>query len=1049
MKFILSSILSMLAFASFAQVIDFKQVENYRARSIGPAGMSGRVTSIDVVRNQPEVIYIGTASGGVWKSTSGGISWTPIFDDQPIQNIGSIAIHQENPSIVWAGTGEGNPRNSQSSGAGIYKSVDAGKTWKLMGLEKTKTIHRIVLHPKDPNTIYVAATGSAWGPNSERGVFRSRDGGSTWKKVLYVNDTTGCADLVIDPSNPNKLIAGMWQYLRQPWFFESGGAGSGMYVSLDGGDNWSRRTEKNGMPKGELGRIGIAFAPSMPSRVYALIEAKENGLYRSDDGGANWKKVSSKNIGNRPFYYSEIYVDPKNENRIYNLYSLMSMSEDAGRTFEIVLPYSNVHPDHQAFYVHPDDPNFLINGNDGGLNISRDRGENWRFVSNLPLGQFYHINIDDDFPYNVYGGMQDNGSWVGPSSVLQRGGIRNSHWDELYFGDGFDVVPFPGNNRYGYAMSQGGNVAWYDIETGKTRFVQPNHPEGEELRFNWNAAIHQSSFSDSTLFFGSQYVHRSDNLGRDWKVISPDLTTNDSTKQKQAKSGGLTIDATRAENFTSILCIEQNPLDSNVLWVGTDDGRLNRSIDGGKTWTEHSASLKGLPKGSWIPQIVSSKSNREVLYVVANNYRRNDWKPYLYMSSNGGKTFSRLVSEGDLEGYCLSIQEDPVESKLLYLGTEQGLWISIDKGYTWSKFRNGLPAVSTMDMKVHPEGDLVLGTFGRAAFILDDLEPLRQLAREGEAMFSKDLILFKPPTAYQIMGIKPVSGPRFAGDSEFKGQNKNFGAMLSLWIRELEKEEESKDEEEEKKEEKTKKSKIELQVFDEKGKLIRTQKFSADTGFNRIYWDRRINGKRMYAHEKPKEKNIPGGAMAKPGTYGLKVSYGAFSDSNSVVLKPDPRIDYNEKEWNDWHMTLAEADSLKQIAKKAFNQMREVQEGMKSINAVKYAEMDLDIILKQEISDEIKSMSEGMKKIEDQMILPKDFTGYDHVTVRLNNRMGRMMNYLYAEQNEPNSNAQVEIDGAKKMLDSILAELGPILEKWESLRKKVNEANLMDLEAID
>jgi photosystem II stability/assembly factor-like uncharacterized protein len=381
---------------AFSQPLDMSLLEGFKIRNIGPAGMSGRVTSIDVVHSQPNVIYIGTASGGVWKSTSGGIKWAPIFDDEAVISIGALAINQNNTSEIWVGTGEGNPRNSHNSGAGIYKSLDGGKNWKLMGLENTKTIHRIYIHRDDPNTVYVGALGSAWGPNPERGVFRTKDGGKSWEKVLYMNDSTGCADLVVDPHNPNKLIAAMWEFGRKPWTFNSGGEGSGIYVSYDGGDSWEKRTSEDGLPEGNLGRVGLAIAPSKPNMVYALVEAKKNGLYKSTDGGFTWKLVSDKNIGNRPFYYADIFVDPQNENRIFNLWSRMSKSEDGGKTFE---RFGNgTHPDHHAFWVHPEQPSYMIEGNDGGLNISHDGGESWHFVENLPLAQFYHINYDMDVP---------------------------------------------------------------------------------------------------------------------------------------------------------------------------------------------------------------------------------------------------------------------------------------------------------------------------------------------------------------------------------------------------------------------------------------------------------------------------------------------------------------------------------------------------------------------------------------------------------------------------------------------------------------------------
>ena len=504
----------------FSQQLDLEKLKNIKPRSIGPAGMSGRVTAIDVVTNQPDIIYAGTASGGLWKSESGGIDWKPIFDDQAVASIGSVAIQQSNPDVIWAGTGEGNPRNSLTGGYGLYKSLDAGNTWKLVGLEKTRNIHKIIIDKDNPNTVYVGAIGSPWGEHPERGVFKTTDGGKTWKKSLFVNNKTGCADLVVDPSNPNKIIAAMWEHQRKPWTFNSGGEGSGMYITYNGGDDWKKLTSKDGLPKGNLGRVGLAIAPSNPKFVYALVEAKKNALYKSEDGGFKWKKVNDKSsgrgsggIGNRPFYYSDIFVDPINENRIYSVFTYVNVSEDGGRSFKQLMPaYGTslgVHPDHHAWWIHPTDPNFMIDGNDGGLNITRDRGKTWRFVENLPLAQFYHINVDMEFPYNVYGGMQDNGSWIGPAYVLKSQGIRNSYWQELMFGDGFDVIPDPKNSRFGYGMSQQGYVARYDRKTGNTKVIRPTHPNPDvKLRFNWNSAIALSPIDNETLYFGTQFVHR-------------------------------------------------------------------------------------------------------------------------------------------------------------------------------------------------------------------------------------------------------------------------------------------------------------------------------------------------------------------------------------------------------------------------------------------------------------------------------------------------------------------------------------------------------------
>ncbi|MEK6756739.1 MAG: hypothetical protein AABZ02_11360, partial [Bacteroidota bacterium] len=615
-----------------------------KARSIGPAGMSGRIGGIDAVASNPDIIFVGAATGGVWKSTSGGITWKPVFDDQPVAAVGAVAIFQPNPSIVWAGTGEGNPRNSASVGNGVYKSLDGGSSWTHMGLDRTERIHRILLHPTDPNTAYAAAMGQMWGENADRGVFKTTDGGKTWKKVLNVNEKVGCADLVMDPSNPNKLFAAMWEYQRWPWFFKSGGPGSGLYVTYDGGENWKRISEDDGLPKGELGRIGVAIARSNPDVVYAMVEAKRNALYRSEDGGRSWKMVNdSRNVNPRPFYYADIRVDPQNENRVYSLHSNLTVSTDGGKSFTNITPGSRVHSDHHALWIHPADGSFLIDGNDGGVAISYDRGKTWRFVENLPLAQYYHINVDMEIPYNVYGGMQDNGSWRGPSDVWENGGIRNWHWNEVGFGDGFATLVDPSDPSYGYAMSQGGFLIRFNWKTGERKDIRPWGPDGMKLRFNWNAGIASDPFNPKTIYYGSQFLHKSTDRGDSWTIISPDLTSNDPTKQKQDESGGLTKDVTGAENYTTIMVIAPSPVQQGVIWVGTDDGNVQVTQDGGKTWTNGGDRIPDVPKNTWVPHIEVSKFDAGAAYGVFEDHRRSNWKTYLYKSENFGKNWTRLT----------------------------------------------------------------------------------------------------------------------------------------------------------------------------------------------------------------------------------------------------------------------------------------------------------------------------------------------------------------------------------------------------------------------
>ncbi|MGA9239914.1 WD40/YVTN/BNR-like repeat-containing protein, partial [Robiginitalea sp.] len=524
MKRFLPLLMLLVSASLFPQNFNMKLAGDLKPRNIGPGGMSGRVTAVDVVTSEPDIMYVGTASGGLWKSTSGGIKWVPIFDNESTSSIGAVAVHQANPSVVWVGTGEGNPRNSLNGGSGVYRSLDAGRSWELMGLEETRHIHRIIIDPNDPNTVYVGAIGSPWGEHPERGLYKTTDAGQTWEKILFANNKTGVADMVMDPTNPNKLLVALWEHKRDPWFFKSGGEGSGLHMTHDGGKTWKALGEKDGLPKGDLGRIGLAIAPGNPEIIYALIESKKNALYKSQDGGFTWKKINDKSdIGDRPFYYSDIFVDPQNENRVYSVFTYVNVSEDGGKNFEQLMPAygadNGVHPDHHAWWIHPDDGKFMIDGNDGGLNITRDGGRTWRFIGNLPVGQFYHISVDNEFPYNVYGGMQDNGSWRGPAYVWRAQGIRNSYWQEIAFGDGFDVVPDLEDSRYGYAMSQQGFVRRYDWMTGNDYSVRPTPPDADtELRFNWNAGIGQDPFDSKTVYFGSQFVHKSTDKGLTWEV---------------------------------------------------------------------------------------------------------------------------------------------------------------------------------------------------------------------------------------------------------------------------------------------------------------------------------------------------------------------------------------------------------------------------------------------------------------------------------------------------------------------------------------------------
>ncbi len=1062
-----------------AQQLTNDILKDLKPRNIGPGGMSGRVTSIDVVTNDPDVMYVGTASGGLWKSTSGGIKWAPIFDNEKTASIGAVAIQQSNPSVVWVGTGEGNPRNSLNGGYGVYKSLDGGKNWIAMGLEKTRHIHKILIDPTNPDVVYVGAIGSPWGVHPERGVFKTTDGGKTWKKILFQNDKTGVADMVMDPTNPNKIIVAMWEHKRDPWFFKSGGEGSGLFITHNGGESWEERTDADGLPKGELGRIGLAIAPNKPNIVYALVEAKKNALYKSEDGGFNWKKINDKeDIGNRPFYYSDIFVDPQNENRVYSVFTYVNVSEDGGKNFKELMPAygvdNGVHPDHHAWWIHPNDGSFMIDGNDGGMNITHDGGTTWRFVGNLPVAQFYHINVDNEFPYNVYGGMQDNGSWRGPAYVWKDQGIRNSYWQEISFGDGFDVVPDRDDSRYGWSMSQQGSVSRYDWVTGNNYTVKPTHPDPEVfLRFNWNSAINIDPFDNSTIYFGSQFVHKSTDKGLTWEVISPDLTTNDPEKQKQSDSGGLTMDATGAENHTTILVIEPSSLEQNMLWAGTDDGRVHYTQNGGQNWTDVSNNISGLPKGSWIVQIKASNKNKGEALLVANDYRRFNYTPYAYRTTNYGKTWNRIVDENDTESYALSILEDPKEKNLLFLGTDDGLYVSTNAGSDWMKWTHGFPTVSVKDLVIQErEDDLVIGTFGRAAWVLDDIKPLREIAK-NTSVLNENIRVFSPPIAYQAAYQQPT-GSRFGGDATYHGENRASGARIRYYFKkkaEDKKESPEANEDEDKNDEgdqevtaedeneaensqevdsdnemddaKPSKDSIYMKIYDGT-RLIRTLKTKVpdSSGIYTWRWFMREAGGDRPSRTIRKRRGEPGGTQVKPGTYKVTLEHDGNSTSTTIKVESDPRLEIPQQAITESYNASKQIQEMTQTAADAVNQLVE------SKNAAEALSKRLSNEDKKKFKDELKLTKEITKHIDSLVALyigtvdkRQGITRNPEITVM--QRIGQAGYYSGSRPAGLTKTERILIQQAKDELTAALKKTNSFfVTEWPAYRSKVEKIEL-------
>jgi photosystem II stability/assembly factor-like uncharacterized protein len=967
--------------------IDASFFSGLKPRAIGPAGMSGRIACVDVVVSNPKIMYVGAATGGIWKSIDGGVTWNPIFDDQSTSSIGDLAIDPTNPEIIWVGTGEANPRNSVGVGRGIFKTLDGGKNWKFLGLEKTEKISRLLLNPHNPNVAYAAALGTTWGENPERGVFKTEDGGTTWNKILYVDEKTGAADLAMDPSNPNRLLAAMWEHRRWPWFFESGGPGSGLYLSVDAGETWKRLTSEDGLPEGELGRIGLAFSRSRPNVVYALIEAEKSALCRSEDSGHTWTIVNDEpNVSPRPFYYSDIRVHPKQDNIVYRLSSPLDVSTDSGKSFKGLMEFFAIHGDFHELWIHPDDGNFMVVGGDGGIGISYDEGKHWNFVQNLPLGQYYHVSVDLENPYNIYGGLQDNGSWRGPSRVLQGTGIFNFHWQPVGWGDGFGTLAIPRDSKLGYSMSQGGWLVQFNTVTGEQKDIRPPAPSGVKLRFNWNAAIAIDPLDTGTLYYGSQFLHKSTDEGQTWQIISPDLTSNNPEKQKQAESGGLTKDVTHAEDHCTIMTISPSPVQTGLIWVGTDDGKVQLTTNGGQTWNDLSGKLigmkeKGVPSGTWCPHIEASHFEPATAFVVFDDHRLSNWTPYVYMTTDFGETWTSLATPV-IDGFIHVIREDPVQKNLLFLGTEFGLYVSFDRGKEWMKWTNGLPTVPVRDMVIHPlDNDLVIGTHGRSIYILDDIQPLREIS---SGVMAKKLHLFKVADTYQFRTSFFSLGYLAPGNMEFQGKNRPYGALIAYSIGKSpanvpKKAESSGDEKTdqngqpsvEEAEEQKKQDKIKIAIIDNQGEIIRTIEGPRKPGINRVNWDLRREPFKTLSD--PYEGLFPpSGPYVLPGTYKIKVEMDDAVIEDSFQVLADPRYPVSNTNRRAKYDLILENGKYIETVTTAYEK---IQESIKALDEVLKKIDQLEEKQREYIRIRATEFRKRLKGFADRLAPPKDRSG--------------------------------------------------------------------------
>jgi photosystem II stability/assembly factor-like uncharacterized protein len=865
--------------ASSPVKIDSETISGLGARNIGSAAMSGRVATIDAVREGSRLtVFIGAASGGVWKSVNGGTTYKPVFDKQPVQSIGAIAIDPKNPKTVWVGTGESWTRNSVSIGDGIYKSVDGGDNWSNVGLGGTERIVKILVDPTKTDTVYACAPGKLWSDSDDRGVYKTQDGGKTWTKILKgANLSTGCSMISMDSHNPGTLFAGMWDFRRKGWTFRSGGdspeapSASGLLKSTDGGATWSDLDEKSakGLPPKPWGRVAVTVAPSKPNVVYAFIEAAipKNGLYRSDDGGATWQAADrSQFMVWRPFYFANLIVDPKDENKIYKPDGPLIASTDGGKSFSNV--GDGAHGDFHDVWVDPDNTDHLITGDDGGVWYSYDGANKWWKAENLPISQFYHVSVDMDMPYNVYGGLQDNSSWVGASAYP--GGIANAQWENMYGGDGFWMFADPSDQTYIYAEAQGGNIGRINRKTHESRDIQPlpGYKEGK-LRFNWNTPIHLSPTQKGTVYIGAQFLFRTHDHGQTWQRISPDLTTNDPEKQKQEQSGGVTIDNSAAEMHETVYAISESPKDPNVIWVGTDDGNLQLTRDGGKTWKNLVGNVPGLPKNAWVSYVEAGHHDAGTAYAAFDLHTFGDLKPYVYRTTDFGKNWTALTSapaDTSMKGYAHVVREDLVNKDLLFVGTELGLWVSLDGGKRWAQYKGGeLPNVAVRDLAIHPRDHaLVIATHGRGIWIVDDITPLRSLT---PAMLAEEAAFVPAKPVVQRM---PANGGWANGDAAFEGPNPPSEAQIVYY-----------------QQKRHIFGDLILEVLGPDGKRLATLASSKRRGLSRSGWSMRLNPPRT-----PAAAIAAGGAFGPrvlPGTYTVRMSKDKNVHETKIHVVPDPR----------------------------------------------------------------------------------------------------------------------------------------------------------------
>jgi photosystem II stability/assembly factor-like uncharacterized protein len=972
-------------------------IANLEWRPIGPANMGGRVSAIEGIPGDPLVFWVGGADGGVFKTVNGGTTFEEQFTDQPTYSVGALALAPSDHNVLWLGSGEGDPRNSVSYGNGVYRSTDGGETWTHLGLDDTERIKRIVVHPHDPDVAYVCALGHEWGPNEERGVFRTTDGGASWDRVLYRDQDTGCSDMDMDQSNPRILYAGMWTFRRRPWRFDDGGKETALYKSIDGGDTWTKL--EDGLPKGPMARIGVQVAQSNPNTVYLITEAKDEGvLYRSDDGGSSWRMVhDSPGINFRPFYYSDIRVDPTNPNVVYSLSGGLYKSIDGGKEFESI--GGGVHGDHQAMWIDPLNSDRVLSGSDGGYQVSFDGGENWDIINNVVLSQFYQIYYDLQKPYTVCGGLQDNGSWCGPSRTTHTGGILKDDWYRVSGGDGFYAIPKPDEPHIIWTNLQGGVFMVTDMRSGGTRNVHP-YPNrigsaGDSLtlhkyRFNWDAPIHISPHDPNTVYIGGNHLFKTTDYGMSWEELSPDLTTND--PEKLRSSGGVIYqDNTAAEFHSTILTIAESRFEPGVIWVGTDDGKLQLTRDGGATWTDLTANVTGMPEFAWIAKLDASHHDPGTVYVAVD--------------TDYGQTWTSLSPGLPQDDYVKVVREDPKNPDLLYAGMERGIQASWDGGRTWTSIRNNLPPVSVRDLHVHPvENDLIIGTHGRGAYILDDIGPLQEMS----GALAEDVFLFdvRPAVRWQMGGRDASFGQR-----TYRAPNPPYGAYINYYLAE------------------EPEGDVSVTIVDRDGGAIREIAVrDASAGVNRTVWNLLYDGAEPLSGQGGGGGFFGfggGGPAAVPDQYTVTLTVGDRELETTVQVEPDPRVPIGLE---DYQAQLAAGLRLRALTTR-------VHGVIDAVNSLQKQVTDLKGVVRQsgdelENSEEILEAAElALEKIADfrlRLMYPEGGMGYRE-TPQLREEIRSLNRYVMGMASRPTEAEMLRLGELETETAAAVAELNALV----------------------